>query len=137
MIAGGELVGVLEVLNKKTSGGFTAGDQGLLESLAGLGAVAIGNARVMGGFRNFYSNTIEILISAIETRDMRMSGHCWRFAQRATSLGRKLGLEGQVLKDLYPKLQRISVDYAIMEPASQAKGKARKKALVPARPIHP
>ncbi|OGR92283.1 MAG: hypothetical protein A2992_06645 [Elusimicrobia bacterium RIFCSPLOWO2_01_FULL_59_12] len=101
MIAGGELVGVLEVLNKKTPSGFTEGDQGLLESLAGLGAVAIGNARVMGGFRNFYSNTIEILISAIETRDLRMAGHCFRVAQRASSLGRKLGLEGQVLKDLY------------------------------------
>lgn len=101
MIAGGELVGVLEVLNKKTSTGFTEGDQSLLESLAGLGAVAIGNARVMGGFRNFYSNTIEILISAIEARDLRMAGHCFRVAQRASSLGRKLGLEGQSLKDLY------------------------------------
>ena len=30
-----------------------------------------------------------------------MAGHCWRFAQRASTLGRKLGLEGQVLKDLY------------------------------------
>jgi GAF domain-containing protein len=100
MIAGGELVGVLEVLNKK-SGEFTEGDKGLLESLAGLGAMAIGNARIMGGFRNFYSNTIEILISAIETRDLRMAGHCFRVAQRASSLGRRIGLEGQVLKDLY------------------------------------
>jgi HD-GYP domain-containing protein (c-di-GMP phosphodiesterase class II) len=101
MIAGGELVGVLEVLNKKAGSGFSAGDQSLLESLAGLGAMAIGNARVVGGFRNFYSNTIEILISAIEARDMRMAGHCFRVAQRASSLGRRLGLEGQVLKDLY------------------------------------
>jgi HD-GYP domain-containing protein (c-di-GMP phosphodiesterase class II) len=101
MVTGGELVGVLEVLNKKTPEGFTEGDKGLLDSLAGLGAVAIGNARVMGGFRNFYSNTIEILISAIETRDLRMAGHCFRVAQRASSLGRRLGLDGQVLKDLY------------------------------------
>jgi len=101
MIAGGELVGVLEVLNKKVSAGFSEADKSLLESLASLAALAITNARVVGGFRNFYSNTIEILISAIEARDMRMSGHCWRFAQRASSLGRKLGLEGQVLKDLY------------------------------------
>ncbi len=101
MLAGGELIGVLEVLNKKVSEGFTDADKNLLESLAGLAALAIANARVVGGFRNFYSNTIEILISAIEARDMRMAGHCWRFAQRASSLGRKLGLEGQVLKDLY------------------------------------
>jgi putative methionine-R-sulfoxide reductase with GAF domain len=101
MLAGGDLIGVLEVLNKKAEAGFTELDKNLLESLASLAALAIANARVVGGFRNFYSNTIEILISAIEARDMRMAGHCWRFAQRATSLGRKLGLEGQVLKDLY------------------------------------
>jgi mannose-1-phosphate guanylyltransferase len=29
-----------------------------------------------------------------------------------------------VLRELYPKLKKISVDYAIMEPASQSKGKA-------------
>jgi GAF domain-containing protein len=101
MLAAGDLVGVVEVLNKKTAEGFSEGDKALLESLASLAGLAIANARVLGGFRNFYSNTIEILISAIEARDSRMAGHCWRFAQRATALGRKLGLEGQVLKDLY------------------------------------
>jgi len=30
----------------------------------------------------------------------------------------------QVLKDIYPKLPKISIDYAVMEPASQGKGKA-------------
>jgi len=101
MMTGGDLIGVAEVLNKKADAGFTEADKGLLESLASLAALAIANARVVGGFRNFYSNTIEILISAIEARDARMAGHCWRFAQRASSLGRRLGLEGQVLKDLY------------------------------------
>jgi len=101
MSAGGDLIGVVEVLNKKVDGGFTDADKSLLESLASLAAMAIANARLVGGFRNFYSNTIEILISAIEARDMRMAGHCWRFAQRASSLGRKLGLDGQALKDLY------------------------------------
>jgi HD-GYP domain-containing protein (c-di-GMP phosphodiesterase class II) len=101
MTANGELVGVLEVLNKKIPAGFSAADQGLLESLASLAALAIVNARVLGGFRNFYANTIEILITAIESRDMRMAGHCWRVAQRASTVGRQLGLDGQALKDLY------------------------------------
>ena len=101
MMANGELVGVVEVLNKKSPAGFTEADKGLLESLASLAALAIVNARVLGGFRNFYANTIEILITAIESRDMRMAGHCWRVAQRASTVGRQLGLEGQVLKDLY------------------------------------
>ena len=101
MMAAGDLVGVLEILNKKGDKVFTESDRNLLESLAGLAALAIANARVLGGFRNFYSNTIELLIGAIEARDPRMAGHCWRVAQRASSVGRRLGLEGQVLKDLY------------------------------------
>ena len=100
MTAGGDLIGVVEILNRR-NGEFTEADKGLLESLASLAALAISNARVVGGFRNFYSNTIEILISAIEARDIRMAGHCWRVAQRASSLGRRLGMEGQPLKDLY------------------------------------
>jgi HD-GYP domain-containing protein (c-di-GMP phosphodiesterase class II) len=100
MMAGGDFIGVVEILNKR-AGGFTETDKALLESVAGLAALAISNARVVGGFRNFYSNTIEILISAIEARDLRMAGHCWRVAQRASSLGRRLGVEGQALKDLY------------------------------------
>lgn len=101
MIAGGELVGVAEVLNKTSPNGFSDADKSLLESFASLAAMSIANARVVDGFRNFYANTIEILIAAIETRDARMGGHCWRVAQRASSLGRKLGMEGQALKDLY------------------------------------
>ncbi len=101
MLVGGELIGVLEVLNKRSETGFSDSDKGLLESLAGLAALAIANARVVGGFRNFYSNAIEILISAIETRDLRMAGHCWRVAQRASSVGRRMGLDGLGLKDLY------------------------------------
>jgi mannose-1-phosphate guanylyltransferase len=33
--------------------------------------------------------------------------------------------QDNVLRELYPKLKKISVDYAIMEPASQRKGKAQ------------
>ena len=101
MLAGGELIGIIELLNKKSPTGFSETDKNLLESLASVAGLAITNARVLGGFRNIYSNTIEILISAIESRDPRMAGHCWRVAQRASSLGRKLGIEGEGLKDLY------------------------------------
>src|SRR4051794_10256690 len=59
------------------------------------------NARIVNGFCNFFANTIEILITAIEKYDSRMAGHCWRVAQRASSLGRQLGLEGVALKDIY------------------------------------
>jgi putative nucleotidyltransferase with HDIG domain len=96
-----QLVGVMEVLNKKSEEGFTKDDQNMLESLAALAAVSINNARTSEDQRNFFVNVIEILISAIESRNQKLLGHSWRVAQLATSLGRQLGLEGKEYKDLY------------------------------------
>ena len=101
MFVDDQLVGIMEVLNKKSDAGFTKDDQNILESLAALAAVSINNARSSEDQRNFFVNVIEILISAIESRNQKLLGHSWRVAQLATSLGRQLGLEGKDYKDLY------------------------------------
>ena len=100
MFAENELVGVVEVLNKKT-GGFNEDDSVILESLASLAAVSINNARVSEDQRNFFVNVIEVLISAVESRDPKLAGHSWNVAQLATTLGRKLGVKDQEYKGLY------------------------------------
>ncbi|MBN1622214.1 MAG: GAF domain-containing protein [Endomicrobiales bacterium] len=101
MFVENELIGVMEVLNKRKGADFTKEDLDILESLASLAAVSINNARSSEDQRNFFVNVIEVLISAIEVRDHRMLGHCWRVAQLATSLGRRMGMEGQEYKNLY------------------------------------
>ena len=92
MFVENELVGIVEVLNKKGRAGFSAADQEILESLA---------SRTVDDQRNFFVNIFEILITAIESRDRRLTGHSWRVAQLATAIGRQMGLEGQPYKDLY------------------------------------
>ncbi|MCB4792824.1 MAG: GAF domain-containing protein [Elusimicrobia bacterium] len=101
MLIDDQLVGVMEVLNKKESAQFDENDLNILESLASLAAVSINNARSSEDQRNFFVNIIEILITAIESRNPKLLGHCWRVAQLATSLGKQLGLEGQEYKNLY------------------------------------
>ncbi|MFH1367738.1 MAG: HD domain-containing phosphohydrolase [Elusimicrobiota bacterium] len=96
-----ELVGIMEVLNKRDPAGFSDADLKTLESLAALAAVSINNARMSEDQRNFFVNTIEILISAIESRDPKLTGHSWRVAQLSTSIARAMGLDGKEYKDIY------------------------------------
>jgi len=95
-----ELVGVVEVLNKK-EGFFNEDDSVILESLASLAAVSINNARTSEDQRNFFVNVIEILISAVESRDPKLAGHSWNVAQLSTILGRRMGIKDQEYKGLY------------------------------------
>lgn len=100
MMADTELVGVAEVLNKK-SGNFSEDDLVMLQSLASLAAVSITNARLAEDQRNFFIHTIEIIVAAIESRDHRLKGHSWNVAQLATFLAKCLGMDGQEYKNLY------------------------------------
>src|SRR5262249_13158509 len=60
MLFRGELVGVVEVLNKK-SGTYTEEHTVVLSSLANLAAVAITNAKIVSEQKNFFSHTLELL----------------------------------------------------------------------------
>ncbi len=100
MMIEGELIGIVEVLNKK-DGMFTTEDKEILESLAAMAAVSINNAKTAEEQRNFFVNILEVLVSAIEAQDAKLFGHNMRVTQIATSIGRSMGLAGQEYKDLY------------------------------------
>ncbi len=101
MFAEGELVGVMEVLNKKNGHSFNAADMDILQSIAALAAVSINNAKLAEDQRNFFINMIEILISCIESKDQKMVGHSWRVAQLATKIGKNMGIKDAEFKNLY------------------------------------
>jgi HD-GYP domain-containing protein (c-di-GMP phosphodiesterase class II) len=97
----GEIIGVIEVLNKTDRTGFTDDDERLLSVLASQAAVAVRNARLATEQRNFFVHVIEILVTAIESTLLVPEGHCWRVAKLAIAVGRKLRMESQELRDLY------------------------------------
>lgn len=106
MTIAGEIIGVMEVLNKKptaTGGKFTIDDQEILGSLAGFAAVSIVNSKLNSNQKNFFANIIEILISAIESesKTKNLPGHCWRVAHTACSIARRLKITGQAYKNIY------------------------------------
>jgi len=101
MILGNEVIGVVEVLNKKNSEKFNNEDVEILESLASLAAVAVSNAKYAEEQRNFFVHMIEILSTASETHDELFTGHTRRVAQYALAIGRQLGLSQREYQNLY------------------------------------
>ena len=130
MLFRGELVGVVEVLNKK-SGKYTEEHIGLLSSLASLASVAITNAKIISEQKNFFSHVLEMLVAVIETAKPRMEGHPTRAARLACALGRQLGLEDYDYRMLYYagllhdigyvafKNQRILAELGAMSPSEE------------------
>ena len=101
MLLEGDLIGVVEVLNKRDDAGFSETDLGLLSSLAGLAAVAITNAKLAQDQKNFFAHVLEILTMAVESSHAKMQLHPTRSAELACSLARFLELEERAYKDLY------------------------------------
>ncbi len=100
MLFRGELVGVVEVLNK-TSGGYGEGHIGLLSSLANLASVAIVNAKIMAEQKNFFSHVLELLTASIETTRPGLEGYPMRAAKLACAIGRALEVDEYEYRMLY------------------------------------
>jgi response regulator RpfG family c-di-GMP phosphodiesterase len=100
MVFRGELVGVVEVLNKR-SGGYTDQHVGLLTSLASLASVAITNTKIIQEQKNFFSHVMEMLTSVVETSKPRMDEHPVRAAKLACAIGRLLDVDEYDYRMLY------------------------------------
>lgn len=100
MVFRGELVGVVEVLNKR-SGTYTDEHIGLLSSLASLASVAITNAKIVSEQKNFFSHILELLVAVVETSKPHMEEHPTRAAKLACAIGRALGVDEYDYRMLY------------------------------------
>jgi len=101
----GKVIGAIEAVNKLDGGGFSQDDLELFKILGHQIGVAMKNAEKLEGYRNFFSNSIEIFVKAIETigvlRNMMFPGHCWRVAEISTFIAQILGMDGEELNALY------------------------------------
>ena len=95
-----ELVGVVEVLNKR-DGPFADADVELLTALASMASVAITNTKIIADQKNFFSHTLELMASVIETAKPAMEGHPMRSAKLACAIGRLLDVGEYDYRMLY------------------------------------
>jgi HD-GYP domain-containing protein (c-di-GMP phosphodiesterase class II) len=82
----GEVVGVLQALNKMLDETFTDEDEELLSALGGQAAVAVNNALVNQEIAQLFEGFVRASVVAIESRDPTTAGHSDRVARLSVGL---------------------------------------------------
>jgi putative nucleotidyltransferase with HDIG domain len=96
-----EIMGVMEVINKKDKEHFDKNDKEILNSFANQVVIALRNANIIEDLNNYFVHITEILIQAMENESLGPKGHFMRLARLTTQMGGKLGISGKDYNNLY------------------------------------
>ena len=96
-----EIMGVMEVINKKDNEFFDKNDEEILNSFANQVVIALWNANIIEDLNNYFVHITEILIQALENESLGPKGHFMGLARLATQIGNKLGVTGKDYNNLY------------------------------------
>ncbi|MCE5251808.1 HD domain-containing protein [bacterium] len=96
-----EIIGVLEVINTKDNRTLTSEDLRILIDITDRAAKVIGTIKKIESQHNFYIQTTNILVKAIEKKDMFADGHSWKVAELCHKIGSALSLSENDMNDLY------------------------------------
>ncbi len=95
-----KLIGVAEVVNKKTEREFTSEDIELLQTLSTTGALAIQKARLYQDLNELFISAVRAIADAIEAKDPYTRGHCERMRRFSLIIAEGLNLSEKEKKDL-------------------------------------
>ena len=90
----GEVVGVLQALNKLDGNPFNPEDEELLFALGGQAAAAVNNAMLHNEIEQLFEGFVRASVVAIESRDPTTAGHSGRVARLSVGLGDMLPRAG-------------------------------------------
>lgn len=93
-----EVVGVMQVINKKGDEPFSGFDMELLHALATHAAVAIEKQHLHEENEKFFRSIVRVLAAAVDARDPVTAGHSERVAKYAVNVARALGYTGDTLR---------------------------------------
>src|SRR4051794_16170144 len=82
----GDVVGVLQALNKHDGKAFTEEDEELLSALGGQAAAAVNNALLHHEIEQLFEGFVRASVVAIEARDPTTAGHSGRVARLSVGL---------------------------------------------------
>jgi len=101
LILDNEIMGVMEVINKKDKKYFDKNDEEILNSFANQVVIALWNANIVDDLNNYFVHVTEILIQAMENESLGPKGHFMRLARLTTQIGNKLVIAGKDYNNLY------------------------------------
>jgi HD-GYP domain-containing protein (c-di-GMP phosphodiesterase class II) len=87
----GEVLGVLQVINKRHARDFDADDEALLASVASVAAIALENAMLFADQDKQFHSLLAVLAASIDAKDTLTAGHSERVAEFAVGIGTELG----------------------------------------------
>lgn len=96
-----EIMGVMEVINKKDEECFDKNDEEILNSFANQVVIALWNANIIEDLNNYFVHITEILIQAMENKSLGPKGHFMRLARLSTQIGNKMRMTGKEYDNLY------------------------------------
>lgn len=134
----GEVVGVIQALNKMGAPAFTQDDEELLDVLAGQAASAVASALLHEGIEQLFEGFVRASILAIEARDPSTAGHSERVAELSLCLADVVEREdgGPFRGVRFTAEQRRELRYAALLHDFGKVG-VREQVLVKAHKLHP
>jgi len=96
-----DIMGVMEVINKRDKEYFDKNDEEILNSFANQVVIALRNANMIEDLNNYFIHITEILIQALENESLGPKGHFMRLARMATQIGHALGITSKDYNNLY------------------------------------
>lgn len=96
-----DIIGVMEIINKKDKECFNKNDEEILSSFANQAVIALWNTNIIEDLNNYFIHITEILIQALENESLGPKGYFMRLARMATQVGSKLGISGKDYNNLY------------------------------------
>lgn len=93
----GEVIGAIQLINKKGERGFTEKDLEKVEMIAIPISTALVNAKMYEELKNIFFETALALADAIEKRDYYTAGHTKRVMKYSLMIGEKIGLSKEQL----------------------------------------
>ena len=100
LVARGQVVGVLQLLNPTDRQGFDTEDLRRMQLFAGPLAHALANAQLYAQQKELFVDTVTALAEAIEKRDPYTGGHVRRVVTYSVLLGQEMGLGREDLESL-------------------------------------
>jgi putative nucleotidyltransferase with HDIG domain len=101
MILDKETIGVLEVINTRDGRDFTNDDLRILDDMSSRIATVISATKKIENQQNFYVQTTDILVRAIEKKDIYTEGHSWVVAEYCHKMATVMGLSNTEKNDIH------------------------------------
>ena len=91
----GRLLGVMEAVNKIGMPEFDEDDEGFLSCLASQAGVALANAEKFEDLEEYFTQSVDLLVSAVEALQPVLKGHITEVARLSARVAREMGIIGE------------------------------------------